>query len=83
MSEDVKELEKKIKNPDKEFVVNAVSRRDLFYIFGRDEDALKYINLLTDKEIEYAINELECEPNYNELIDKLGEILDKKQGLNE
>ena len=83
MSEDVKELEKKIKDPDKEFVVNAVSRRDLFYMLGSDNYALEDINSLSDEEIEYAINELECEPNYNELINKLGEILDKKQGLNE
>ena len=80
MSEDIKELEKKIKNPDKEFIITSVSRRDLFYILGRDKYALEDVNSLTDEEIQYAINELETEPNYeDELADKLREMLDKKE----
>ena len=80
MSEDIKELEKKIKDPDKEFIITSVSRRDLFYMLGSDNYALEDINSLSDEEIQYAINELETEPNYeDELADKLREMLDKKE----
>ena len=80
MSEDIKELEKKIKDPDKEFIITSVSRRDLFYMLGSDNYALEDVNSLTDEEIQYAINELETEPNYeDELADKLREMLDKKE----
>lgn len=80
MSEDVKELEKKIKDPDKEFIITSVSRRDLFYMLGSDNYALEDINSLSDEEIQYTINELETEPNYeDELADKLREMLDKKE----
>ena len=79
MDEDIEKLKKQIKNPDKEFVVSGVSREDLFYMLGHDEEALKEINSLTDEEIQYAINELETEENYeDELVDKLRDILDKK-----
>lgn len=80
MSEDIKELEKKIKDPDKEFIITSVSRRDLFYMLGSDNYALEDINSLSDEEIQYTINELETEPNYeDELADKLREMLDKKE----
>ena len=79
MDEDIEKLKKQIKNPDKEFVVNAVSREDLFYMLGNDKYALEDVNSLTDEEIQYAINELETEENYeDELVDKLRDILDKK-----
>ena len=56
-----------------------MSREDLFYMLGHDEEALKEINSLTDEEIQYAINELETEENYqDELVNKLRDILDKK-----
>lgn len=79
MDEDIEKLKKQIKNPNKEFVVSGVSREYLFYMLGHDEEALKEINSLTDEEIQYAINELETEENYeDELVDKLRDILDKK-----
>ncbi len=80
MNKTIMDLEKKIKEPNVEFVIHAVSRIDLFYILGRDKYALEDVNSLTDEEIQYAINELETEPNYeDELADKLREMLDKKE----
>ncbi len=75
MSEDVKKLEKKIRDPDKEFVINSVSRRDLFYLFGHDEEAIVDINSLTDEQIQYVINNLESENYKDELFLKLMEVL--------
>ncbi len=74
----VKELEKKIKDPDKEFVVSSVSRRDLFYLLGHDKDALDDINSLNDDEIQEAINNMENDDYKDELFYALMEILDKK-----
>lgn len=74
----VKELEKKIKNSDKEFIVSSFSRRDLFYLLGHDKDALDYINSLTDEEIQHAINNLEIEDNEDELFYELMQIISDK-----
>lgn len=79
MSEDVEKLKKQIKNPDKEFVVNAVSREDLFYMLGHDEDAVNYINSLSDEEIQEAINSMEYNEYRDELWEKLMKIIDRKQ----
>ena len=73
----VKKLENKIKNPEKEFVVASVSRRELFYMLGRDEEALSNINSLSDEEIQDAINNMNSDDylDQDELFYKLSERL--------
>lgn len=71
-----KEAEKKIKNPNKQFVAITITRKDLFNMFGGDEEALKEINSLTDEQIEWAIKVLEIEENIKkEVLDKLIDII--------
>ena len=88
MTKSEKKLENKIRDPDKEFAINSVSRRDLVYLLGQDKEAVDDINSLSDEEIQEAISSIEYNVEYNDYMDnymdelweKLMKIIDKKQG---
>lgn len=81
MNKTIMDLEKKIKEPNVEFVIHAVSRIDLFFLLGANEKALRDVNLLTNDEIQYVIDNLKTEENFeNELIEKMKEFIEKKKG---
>lgn len=73
--ENAKKLEKKLKNPNTEFIINSVSRRDLFYLFGHDEEAVDDINALSDEQIQKVVDNLKIKSYRDELFLKLLEEL--------
>ena len=53
----------------------------MFFLLGANEKALRDVNLLTNDEIQYVIDNLKTEENFeNELIEKMKEFIEKKKG---